>query len=67
MSTNEENFKAIEAKMLKQKKAWPSKLTQACLDKAIKNIAPILDHSKSQLSSKSRPPKLPDKPSRTRG
>lgn len=64
MSTDEENFKAIESKMLEQKKAWPSKLTKACLEKAIENIVPILEQ---KLPSKSNLPKLPEKPSRTRG
>lgn len=64
MSTDEKYFKDIEAKMVEQKKAWPSKLSKACLDKAIKNITPILEE---KLSNKSQLPKLPSKPSRTRG
>lgn len=64
MSTDEEKFKAIEDKISSQKKAWPSKLTKACLDKAIKSITPILEE---KLSNKSQLPKLPSKSSRTRG
>lgn len=64
MSTDEKHFKDIEAKISAQKKAWPSKLNKACLDKAIKNITPILEE---KLPNKSQLPKLLSKSSRTRG
>lgn len=64
MVSDEKNFKAIEAKILKQKEDWPSKLSKACLDKAIENIAPILN---KKLPGKSQPPKIQKEQSIARG
>ena len=51
MSVDDENFKAIEAKMQSIKKGWSSALGRACLDNAIQTLGPILHADYDKIPS----------------